>query len=231
MPLLNIIGSGLSVVTASSFTPVITVNSSIGSNFLNVSGNTIGFTFPSAIVAGDAIGIVCGYIGLSTAGTCQDSGSNVFTNAKTGQHVGAGWTFSTFYFLNHPGGSPTITYTSPITNLLRAIVGFRVSANGSIIYADSLINPQTSPGTGANAITSGVLNVDPAKKSAIVSASTNTASGNTLSAGSGMTSLGNIWANFGLAERVNINDDAAATCTTSAGAGSFLTGALAFSTG
>lgn len=190
---------------------------------------TITATFANAIQQGETVGVIAAYLGTLGAGTCADgTGRNFSPGASV---AGEGWTISTFYYENHPGGDTQITFTAPAAVTNKGLIAFRISSiSGEIEFADSAVNIQAAPGTDTDAVTTGNMELE-AEDGLIVGVSLNINAALTLSVGTDFTTQGSIWNDFALAESRAISTgpgEFAATWTTSGGGNTFVSGALAF---
>lgn len=194
-------------------------------------GTTITATFASTIAAGSTVAVVCCYIGTLGAGTCADSAAGAYTQGAT--FTGSGWTFTTFYYVDHPGGASVVTFTPPSSVANKGIDAFEIaSSTGAISHVGSAGQYMGFPGTGTDAVTTGNI-ATTTQADGLVVASSLALTSNLWSVGTGYTSSGTIWNNYGQSEyRVLTSPGTyAATMTLSAAVGAWIAGLVFEETG
>lgn len=195
------------------------------SNIITVSQQTITLTFAAPIQAGETVGIFATYIGALGAGSCADGLANPFQLGDT--VTGSGWTKTAFYYLNHPGGTSTVIFTAPGVIVNKGIVGWRVSATGTIQYISSDCVSSVAPGVVVDALTT--VNFSTNADALLLGSAINLGAASTLQIGTNFITNGGIWSNFGLAENrsIALAGNYPVTFTTTDGAGLFLSAGLA----
>lgn len=157
------------------------------------SGGAITATLAGNIPAGAAVIVFtqCSDTTAST-GSVADGLANSFTSVGAGSIVIADRSFRVFKYLNHPGGTTTVTFTPPSTSTLRGIFVFVVVSGtaSQINDVDTQRQQQTDPGTGTDAVTTPALTMT---AGGVIVAISRGATGSALSAGTGWTSNGLAW--------------------------------------
>lgn len=194
------------------------------SNIVITSSATITVTFGTAIQAGETVVIVATYIGTLGAGTCADGSARAFTQGST--VAGVGWTMTTFYYLNHPGGDTTVTFTVPSAVTNKGIMGWRNTPTNTASYGGSDSATLSSPGTGTDAVTTATIAAT--SDAIVICGAININSPNTLTAGTSFTSDGLAWNNYGRGEHRAISSAGsyAGTMTSSNAGNNYLIGAV-----
>ena len=117
---------------------------------------TVAVTFGSNVTAGNLIALFVVFnSGANIIDTVADSLGNTYVLADTA--VGfAGDSHATYYAKNITGGACTVTVTLTASVGYRSLVVHEASGLDTTAPLDQhVINTQTTPGTGANAVTSG----------------------------------------------------------------------------
>jgi hypothetical protein len=112
--------------------------------------------FDTNVTAGS---VVCGFVFWNPSGVTLNSvgdGTRTFTLLDNPTTVGGGASAAMFYYENHPGGATTVTVTfsGVITTSMTLIIHEASGCLTSSALDQHIINPQTAPGTGADAVTS-----------------------------------------------------------------------------
>jgi hypothetical protein len=191
---------------------------------------TLSLTLPAAVPSGAAICVAFGGVppGAPHIGAITDNvGGNTYSNVDF--LSAASFALSTFYGVNVLGGPTVITWTSDTGYTFTELI---VDVFTNIVLASALdghsINVQTSPGTGVDAVTSGVLTTT-SSGDLLWSACIDIASFG-MSVGTGLTQAQYFINTYMTAYNLSVNSGANAgtfTAVHGVGGDSFLTGALA----
>jgi hypothetical protein len=178
------------------------------------------------VPAGSAVGVIASMGGTTgqsyLTGSTADTGLNTYTPGSGVAYGAAGFYSDSFYCLNTGSSATSVTYTPPAyTGLFQVYVAVWVwtVSGGPAIFGSQSSNPQSAPGTGADAVTSGSVNCSTG--SVIMGACPDT-----LTAGTGFTqdySAGGFFAEHGA-----FNANHAATFTSGTGGETILSQAISF---
>ncbi len=123
------------------------------------SSGTIAVTFTSNVTAGN---LICGMAswgsGTGSVSSVTDSLGNTYTVVDTVHNATDGVSAATFYAKNITGGACTVTVTFDTTYDFRTVAVHEASGLDTTAPLDVHTGQaQTTPGTGANAVTSGAV--------------------------------------------------------------------------
>jgi len=157
------------------------------------SATTTALAFGSNTTAGSTI-VAVGFENFSSISGVADSLSNTYTLRQTAVDSSGNRKLSAFTAPNSAGGACTVTMTLGSTQVIRPLYLIEVGGATASSYDTGTHNDQTSPGTGANAVTSGnATNTN--QPALIVAASMALFNTNAPAAGSGFTGQTAAWGN------------------------------------
>lgn len=186
------------------------------------SGTTIAIAFGSNVTAGNHL--TCHIYANHGISTVADSLGQSFSSAVNVTD-GATYSLATFYRENTAGGANTVTVTflGAITYAsLQCTERSGIATSGSLDKFAS--NSQTTPGTAANAITSGSVTTTTNGQTIVGWSTALTVGAGTTSAGTGFTPRTNVFGDTLIEDQIQTTAGAiAATFTTNSASSSFIT--------
>ena len=186
------------------------------------SGTTLAIAYGSNVTAGNLL--VCHIYANHGISGVADSRSQTFTSAVNVTD-GATYSLATFYYANTTGGADTVTVTFAGAITYASLQCSEYSGVATSSPLDKFAsNSQTTPGTGANAVTSGSVTTTTDGQLIVGWSTALTVGAGTTSAGTGFTGRTNVFGDTLCEDQVQTSAGAiAATFTSTSATSNFIT--------
>lgn len=186
------------------------------------SGTTLAIAYGSNVTAGNLL--VCHIYANHGISGVADSRSQTFTSAVNVTD-GATYALATFYYANTTGGADTVTVTFAGAITYASLQCSEYSGVATSSPLDKFAsNSQTTPGTGANAVTSGSVTTTTDGQLIVGWSTALTVGAGTTSAGTGFTGRTNVFGDTLCEDQVQTSAGAiAATFTSTSATSNFIT--------
>lgn len=186
------------------------------------SGTTLAIAYGSNVTAGNLL--VCHIYANHGISGVADSRSQTFTSAVNVTD-GATYSLATFYYANTTGGADTVTVTFAGAITYASLQCSEYSGVATSSPLDKFAsNSQTTPGTGANAVTSGSVTTTTDGQLIVGWSTALTVGAGTTSAGTGFTGRTNVFGDTLCEDQVQTSAGGiAATFTTTSATSNFIT--------
>lgn len=186
------------------------------------SGTTLAIAYGSNVTAGNLL--VCHIYANHGISGVADSRSQTFTSAVNVTD-GATYSLATFYYANTTGGADTVTVTFAGAITYASLQCSEYSGVATSSPLDKFAsNSQTTPGTGANAVTSGSVTTTTDGQLIVGWSTALTVGAGTTSAGTGFTGRTNVFGDTLCEDQVQTSAGGiAATFTSTSATSNFIT--------
>jgi hypothetical protein len=189
---------------------------------------TIPVTLNAPVSSGDLICVGIGWANASNLVTVSDNVGNTYTVVDTAHDPAVGYTWASAYCLNAIGGATTVTGSVTSSVVFGSILVDEFSGTGSLNFDQHASNTQSNPGNATDAITSTAITTT--YPGELVWSACVSVSSTGLTIGTNFTVANNIVAAVFLSEFLTQASagSIAATFTTAASAGDYITNLLTF---